>query len=59
MTTPFAGGAPIAVDAHDRRLVRAMLAKTPVERLGTVAAYWPLVRAGLIRRAAAGGVARP
>ncbi len=59
MATPLASGAPIAVDAHDRRLVRAMLAMTPVERLRTIAAYWPLVRAGLIRRAAAGGATRP
>lgn len=53
------GAASIAVSEHDRQLVRAMLAMTPVERLRTVAAYWPLVRIGLVRRAAAGGTARP
>lgn len=53
MTTPSTHSAPIAISAHDRQLVRAMLAMTPVERLRTVAAYWPLVRA------AAGGAARP
>lgn len=53
------GSSPMAVSEHDRRLVRAMLAMTPAERLKTVAAYWPLVRTGLLRRAAAGGATRP
>lgn len=48
-----------SVDEHDRRLVRAMLAMAPIERLRTVAAYWPLVRIGLERRAASGGTRRP
>lgn len=46
-------------DPHDRALVRHMLTMTPTERLHNVAAYWPLVRIGLERRAAASGVARP
>jgi len=52
-------GATPPAQPSDRELVRAMLARTPVERLRTAAAYWPLVRAGLVRRAAAGGTARP
>ncbi len=50
---------PASISEHDRRLVRAMLTMTPVERLRTVAAYYPLVRVGLERRAAAGGRPRP
>lgn len=46
-------------DHHDRVLIRGMLQLTPLERLRTVAAYWPMVRLGLERRAAAGGNARP
>jgi len=48
-----------ATDEQDRELIRAMLAMTPQERLRTVAAYWPLVRIGLERRAGAGGSPRP
>jgi hypothetical protein len=48
-----------ATQPSDLELVRAMLARTPAERLRTAAAYWPLVRVGLMRRAAAGGTVRP
>lgn len=43
-----------ASDPHDRALVRHMLSLTPTERLRNVSAYWPLMRVGLERRAAAG-----
>lgn len=46
-------------EAHDRVLIRRMLELSPVERLRSVAAYWPLIRVGLERRSAAGGTARP
>jgi 5-formyltetrahydrofolate cyclo-ligase len=60
MTTDTRTTLPEAsVDEQDRRLVGAMLAITPVQRLRTVAAYWPLRRAGLERRARAGGTRRP
>ncbi len=41
-------------DPHDRALVRHMLTLTPTERLRNVSSYWPLIRVGLERRAAAG-----
>lgn len=40
-------------DPHDRALVRHMLTLTPTERLQNVTSYWPLIRVGLERRAAA------
>jgi hypothetical protein len=45
-------------DPHDRVLVRHMLTLTPTERLQNVSSYWPLIRVGLVRRAAV-GAARP
>jgi hypothetical protein len=45
-------------DPHDRVLVRHMLTLTPTERLQSVSSYWPLIRVGLVRRAAV-GAARP
>lgn len=46
-------------DAGDLALIRATLRLTPAERLARVVATYPLVRAGLLRRRAAGGDPRP
>lgn len=46
-------------DAGDLALIRAALRLTPAERLARVVATYPLVRADLLRRRAAGGDPRP
>ena len=45
----------IEVDEHERRLIRRMLSLSPEQRLRSVAAAYPLVRVGLVRRLASGG----
>jgi hypothetical protein len=59
MTSTGPAGATGVTGDHDRALIRGMLQLTPAERLRAVAAYWPMIRIGLERRAAAGGNARP
>jgi hypothetical protein len=59
MTSTAPAGTTSDNGEHDRALIRGMLQLTPAERLRAVAAYWPMIRIGLERRAAAGGNARP
>jgi hypothetical protein len=45
--------------SDDVRQIRRLLQMTPEQRLRALSAAYPLVRVGLLRRAAAGGARKP